>query len=166
MPGAVRAWSGTGARHSARPVNLEQTMTKAPSKTRKTTQKTERAIKPSLPAPLAAPATAPVIAFTSDLKPPRQTKAARLRARLSDPGGASLTALMEMTGWQAHTLRAALTGLRNAGLSISRRREGEDTIYAIEADAPPPTADDGADDKSTNSASDVDPTALTPELGA
>jgi hypothetical protein len=66
-------------------------------------------------------------------KPPRQTKAALLRARLSAPGGVSLAALIEATGWQAHTLRAALSGLRKDGLSLTRRREGDDTIYAIES---------------------------------
>lgn len=141
-------------------------MTKAPSKTRKTTLKATRATKPPLPAPLAAPATAPVTAPTSELKPPRRTKSALLRARLSEPGGASLTALMEMTGWQAHTLRAALTGLRNAGLTITRRREGEQTIYAIQADVAKLTAGDGDNDKGTNGAADVALTAVTPELGA
>jgi Protein of unknown function (DUF3489)/PaaX-like protein len=65
-------------------------------------------------------------------KPPRQTKAALLRARLSILGGVSLAALIEGTGWQAHTLRAALSGLRKEGLILTRRREGEDTFYAIE----------------------------------
>lgn len=141
-------------------------MTKAPTKTRKTTQQVARATKLPVPAPSSAPATAPVTVPTSDLKPPRQTKAALLRARLSEPGGASLAALMEMTGWQAHTLRAALTGLRNAGLTINRRREDAHTIYAIEANAPPPTADDGDTDKAANDAADVALTAVTLELGA
>ena len=66
-------------------------------------------------------------------KQPRQTKSALLRARLSEPGGVSLAALIEATGWQAHTLRAALSGLRKEGLTLTRRREGEDTIYAIES---------------------------------
>lgn len=62
---------------------------------------------------------------------PRQTKAALLRAMLETDGGASLARIMAETGWQAHTVRAALTGLRKAGLHLTRRREGEDTIYAI-----------------------------------
>lgn len=62
---------------------------------------------------------------------PRQTKAAILRTLLEAPGGASLTRIMTETGWQAHTVRAALTGLRKAGLHLTRRREGDDTIYAI-----------------------------------
>ena len=76
------------------------------------------------------------------LKAPRQTKAALLRARLAAPGGVSLAALMELTGWQAHTLRAALTGLRKAGLAITRRREGTDTLYAIDAAGSAGTLDD------------------------
>lgn len=64
---------------------------------------------------------------------PRLTKAALLRAMLEAPGGASLTHIMAETGWQAHTVRAALTGLRNVGLHLTRHREGNDTIYAIDA---------------------------------
>ena len=65
--------------------------------------------------------------------PARQTKAALLRDLVSAPGGATLTALIAATGWQAHTIRAALSGLRKTGLAVMRRREGEDTIYAIAA---------------------------------
>lgn len=68
---------------------------------------------------------------TGTPRPQRQTKAALLRARLAEPGGVSLAALMAATGWQAHTLRAALSGLRKEGLTLTRRRAGEDTIYAI-----------------------------------
>lgn len=57
-------------------------------------------------------------------KPPRQTKAALLRARLAEPGGISLAALIDATGWQSHTLRAYLSGLRKDGMSLTRRREG------------------------------------------
>jgi Protein of unknown function (DUF3489) len=79
--------------------------------------------------------TAPLITVmipAAALKPPHQTKAALLRAKLAEPGGVSLAALIEATGWQAHTLRAAMSGLRKEGLSLTRRREGEDTIYAID----------------------------------
>jgi hypothetical protein len=64
-------------------------------------------------------------------KAPRQTKAALLRAMLAEPGGTSLPALMAATGWQAHTLRAALTGLRKAGHDITRHRDGDVSVYAI-----------------------------------
>jgi hypothetical protein len=75
--------------------------------------------------------TEPVV--TTATTRPRQTKAALLRAMLEAPGGASLTRIMTETGWQAHTVRAALTGLRKTGLHIARRREGDDAIYAIDA---------------------------------
>ena len=74
---------------------------------------------------------------------PRQTKAALLRARLAKSGGVSLTEMMQLTGWQAHTLRAALTGLRKTGVILSRRREGGDTIYAIDPAGPAPASDGG-----------------------
>ena len=73
---------------------------------------------------------------------PRQTKAALLRTRLAKPGGVSLTEMMQLTGWQAHTLRAALTGVRKTGVILTRRREGGDTIYAI-GPAGPTLAPDG-----------------------
>lgn len=78
------------------------------------------------PAAPLAPAAAP----TPILPPARETKASLLRSRLAEPGGVSLATLMLTMGWQAHTIRAALSGLRKEGLTITRRREGDDTIYA------------------------------------
>ena len=74
---------------------------------------------------------------------PRQTKAAMVRARLAEPGGASMTEMMLLTGWRAHTLRAALTGLRKTGLSITRNSEGGETIYAINSTGPAHAPYDG-----------------------
>ncbi len=74
---------------------------------------------------------------------PRQTKAALLRTRLAKPGGVSLTEMMHVTGWQAHTLRAALTGLGKTGVILNRRREGGDTIYAIDRVGPALAPDGG-----------------------
>ena len=74
---------------------------------------------------------------------PRQTKAALLRTRLAKPGGVSLSEMMQLTGWQAHTLRAALTGVRKTGVILTRRREGGDTIYAIGPAGPLPAPDGG-----------------------
>ena len=103
-------------------------MTKAKTKTRPAAEASEPETAVGAPPP----------------KAQRLTKAALLRVRLSEPGGVSLAALMEVTGWQAHTLRAALSGLRKAGLTLTRRREGEDTIYAIgPASAEPPLTGEG-----------------------
>lgn len=67
--------------------------------------------------------------------PPRETKSLKLRWQLEVPGGAALSSLMALTGWQAHTIRAALSGLRKTGWVITRRREGSETIYAIDVKA-------------------------------
>lgn len=55
------------------------------------------------------------------------TKLARLEAALRAKGGASISDLMEVTGWQAHSVRGALAGaLKQRGLTIaSDRIEGE-----------------------------------------
>ena len=97
---------------------------------------------PTAVAPTERPAETPITDATpaATLKLPRQTKAALLRARLGEPGGVSLAALIEVTGWQAHTLRAYLGGLRKEGLTLTRRREGDDTIYAIDQSSPKTTA--------------------------
>lgn len=80
----------------------------------------------------ASPAIGP--ATTLAATPPRQTKAALLRAQLCEPGGVSLAEMIAATGWQVHTVRAALSGVRKSGWTLTRRREGAETIYAIEAD--------------------------------
>ncbi len=56
-----------------------------------------------------------------------QTKAAKLRAMLARPQGASLAAICKATGWQAHSARAALSGLRKAGYRIERDAPAEGT---------------------------------------
>lgn len=52
--------------------------------------------------------------------PPRATKTAILRKLLSRKTGADVAALQSATGWQPHSVRAALSGLRKAGYSIER----------------------------------------------
>ena len=45
--------------------------------------------------------------------------------------GATLTELVEATGWQPHTTRAMLTGLRNKGHVIERRKRDDVTCYHL-----------------------------------
>jgi DNA-binding IclR family transcriptional regulator len=45
--------------------------------------------------------------------------------------GATLAELIEVTGWQAHTTRAALTGLRKKGYAIERRKRDDLTCYHL-----------------------------------
>ena len=56
----------------------------------------------------------------SKTTPPRETKAAILRKLLSRKAGADLAALQSAMGWQPHSVRAALSGLRKAGHTIQR----------------------------------------------
>ena len=51
---------------------------------------------------------------------PKQTKIAKLQILLERPSGARLDALCKATGWQTHSVRATLSGLRKAGHVIER----------------------------------------------
>ncbi|NND42669.1 MAG: DUF3489 domain-containing protein [Silicimonas sp.] len=65
---------------------------------------------------------------------PRETKAAVLRKLLSRKTGADIAAMQSATGWQAHSVRAALSGLRKAGFSIEPTepaKPGAGAVYRI-----------------------------------
>jgi hypothetical protein len=51
---------------------------------------------------------------------PKSTKKAELIARLESEAGADIASLSAALGWQPHSTRAALTGLRKAGYTITR----------------------------------------------
>jgi hypothetical protein len=62
--------------------------------------------------------------------PRKGTKIHTVLTMLSREGGASLADLIGETGWQSHTTRAALTGLRKKGITITRERDaGGASIY-------------------------------------
>ena len=66
----------------------------------------------------------------------RQTKIGKVRAMLRRPSGATLAAICKATGWQPHSARAALSGLRKAGQVIERAPgEGKSggSVYRIAA---------------------------------
>jgi hypothetical protein len=53
---------------------------------------------------------------------------------MSRKAGADLGVLQSATGWQAHSVRAALSGLRKAGYTITRSepaKPGASAIYRI-----------------------------------
>lgn len=51
---------------------------------------------------------------------------------LGHKNGASLPALGKATGWQPHSVRAALTGLRKKGHAIERFKDAKGaTIYRV-----------------------------------
>ncbi|MCZ6610118.1 MAG: DUF3489 domain-containing protein [Alphaproteobacteria bacterium] len=56
-------------------------------------------------------------------------KAGTILGLLSRPKGSKITELQKATGWQAHSIRAALTGLRKRGITISRSQDEGATVY-------------------------------------
>ena len=86
----------------------------------------------TVPAAQPAPTETPISTV-----PKPQTKAALLREMLEAPAGATVPAIMATTGWQDHTVRAALSGLRKSGCVLNRRSGTEGTIYAIVQAAQP-----------------------------
>lgn len=63
----------------------------------------------------------------------KKTKSETLRAMLARRQGATIAALAKATGWQPHSLRAALSGLRKAGYEITRETGAAKTgaVYRI-----------------------------------
>jgi hypothetical protein len=68
-------------------------------------------------------------------QPPRETKISKVITLLKSAEGATLDQLMKATGWQAHTTRAALTGLKKKGHVIEREKHDDGSCYRIAAGA-------------------------------
>jgi hypothetical protein len=68
--------------------------------------------------------------------PARSSKKATILALLQRPTGAAIGDLTEATGWQGHSVRAALTGLRKEGKELVRVKDaGGVTHYRLAAAA-------------------------------
>ena len=67
----------------------------------------------------------------------KATKIEMVRSLLRRPNGASLEAICKTTGWQKHSVRAALSTLRKNGASIERRptemADAPATYHLVEA---------------------------------
>jgi len=62
----------------------------------------------------------------------RQTKKGSILALLQRPKGAAIGDLIAATGWQVHSVRAALTGLRKEGKELLREKDQAGiTLYRI-----------------------------------
>ena len=62
----------------------------------------------------------------------KPTKLETISKQLQRPAGVSIARLQKVTGWQSHSIRAALTGLRKKGHAIERsKRTKGDTVYRI-----------------------------------
>lgn len=64
---------------------------------------------------------------------PTLNKSDQLVAMLKKPNGMRVSLIGEKLGWQAHTVRAAISGLRKKGYEVSRSRtkKSGETVYAI-----------------------------------
>lgn len=63
------------------------------------------------------------------------SKVATLVAMLQRPEGATIDQMVEATGWQAHTNRAALTGLKKKGHEVTSEKADGVRSYRIEKEA-------------------------------
>ena len=64
--------------------------------------------------------------------PAKPTKIETILKQLRRPNGASIVQLQKTAGWQPHSVRAALTGLRKKGHAIERGRDAKGvTRYCI-----------------------------------
>lgn len=63
--------------------------------------------------------------------PKRRTKIGTLLALLQRREGAAMDDLTNATRWQAHSVRAALTGLRKRGVGVARERRDGITRYRV-----------------------------------
>tara|TARA_R110002020_G_scaffold96186_26_gene230644 strand:- start:9344 stop:9712 length:369 start_codon:yes stop_codon:yes gene_type:complete len=66
-----------------------------------------------------------------------KSKQHQLVALLSKPNGVRVSVISERLGWQAHTVRAAISGLRKRGHEIvtSKSPKSGEMVYAINAAA-------------------------------
>ncbi len=58
----------------------------------------------------------------------KPTKIETIIKLLRRPNGASIAQLQKTAGWQPHSVRAALTGLRKKGHAIERGRDAKGVI--------------------------------------
>lgn len=81
-------------------------------------------------------------AKTTPHRTPHSTSAKTLGSKLDQiasalraPKGATISDLMELTGWQAHSVRGAIAGAlkRDRGLAITSSKLGAERIYRIES---------------------------------
>lgn len=72
-------------------------------------------------------------ATSAQIRPSPLTKSAVVIAALSGKDGATLDDVCEATGWQPHSARAFLSGLRKKGHSIAKTSRDDVTCYHIAA---------------------------------
>jgi hypothetical protein len=82
--------------------------------------------------PTAPPAELAMAAASGGKQPPASTKRAQLISMLERAEGASVAEIGQRFGWLPHTVRAAITGLRNAGREVTRSKDADDpSVYRL-----------------------------------
>ena len=76
------------------------------------------------PGAVEAPAGAGAYQMEANM-PAKPNKIETVLKLLRRPTGASLAQLQKTTGWQSHSVRAALTGLRKKGYDIERDKDAK-----------------------------------------
>jgi len=71
----------------------------------------------------------------------KDTKKAQLIRLLSARGGAGAVAISGKLGWQPHTTRAAITGLKKAGYEVTTEKPDPDKLMRYRITASPKVAD-------------------------
>jgi uncharacterized protein DUF3489 len=95
------------------------------------TAKSRRPVaKRSRPKAERAPVLVAAAATAADQKPPTG-KLGRVLNAVAATRGASLNELVELTGWQPHTARAALTRLRQRGFAVGLRETADRKAYHL-----------------------------------
>lgn len=84
------------------------------------------------PAPKAKPNSQRAKGATQSKSP--GSKLDRIVSALRAAKGATIPALMQLTGWQAHSLRGALAGAlkKRRGLLITSSKVGDERVYKLE----------------------------------
>lgn len=95
------------------------------SKSKRRFAREPKAINEALPASRAAAKSA------TAKKPTAHTKISTVIALLERDDGATLGQMVEVTGWLPHTTRAALTGLKKKGFTLTRSERDGASVYRI-----------------------------------
>lgn len=64
-------------------------------------------------------------------KPTKATRPAQLRKLLTRKSGATIAQIQSAFGWQPHTARAAISGLRRSGETVQRSDAAKGSVYRI-----------------------------------
>jgi hypothetical protein len=118
--GGARGGDGASKRRNNGSDMPKSRKTQTPKPARKTARKSA---KPASKQQATKAASSRSSRARSSAAPVRPSKKAAIVALLERPNGAAIGDLIEATGWQTHSVRAALTGLRKEGKELVRDKD-------------------------------------------